>query len=87
MIVNISRENSLIKIHLKGHTDSDGDDENNFILSHKRAKSVSDYLIKTGIDKARITYEGYGESRSVATNETKEGKRENRRVELLIISE
>jgi outer membrane protein OmpA-like peptidoglycan-associated protein len=86
-ITQLLQENNTIKIHLKGHTDSDGDDENNFILSQKRAKSVSDYLIKKGIVKRRITFEGYGESRSISTNETKEGKKENRRVELLIVSE
>jgi outer membrane protein OmpA-like peptidoglycan-associated protein len=80
-------ENNTIRIHLKGHTDSDGDDENNFMLSQKRAKSVSNYLVKKEIKQERITFEGYGESRSIATNETKEGKKENRRVELLIISE
>lgn len=86
-IVALLKDNPTIKIHLKGHTDSDGDDEKNFILSQKRAKSVSDYIIKKGIKPHRITFEGYGESRSIATNEKIEGKKENRRVELLIISE
>tara|TARA_B100000809_G_C15140446_1_gene532982 strand:+ start:10394 stop:11233 length:840 start_codon:yes stop_codon:yes gene_type:complete len=86
-IVRLLKENSLLNIHLKGHTDSDGDDEGNFLLSQKRAKSVSNYMINEGIDEARITYEGYGESRSIASNQSKEGKRVNRRVELLIISD
>jgi outer membrane protein OmpA-like peptidoglycan-associated protein len=86
-IAALLNKNNGIKIHLKGYTDSDGNDENNFILSQKRAKSVSDYLVKKGIEKSRITYEGYGESRSIAPNQTKEGKRVNRRVELLIISD
>lgn len=86
-IVALLKENNAINIHLKGHTDSDGDDESNFLLSQKRAKSVSDYLIKKGIEEGRITFEGYGESRSIASNQSKEGKRANRRVELLIISD
>ena len=86
-ITSLLNENSSLKIHLKGHTDSDGDDENNFLLSQKRAKSVSNYMINEGIDETRITYEGYGESRSIASNQSKEGKRVNRRVELLIISD
>jgi outer membrane protein OmpA-like peptidoglycan-associated protein len=86
-IVKLLKQHGTIKIHLKGHTDSDGDDENNFMLSQKRAKSVSDYLIIKGIKRTRITFEGYGESRSISSNKTKEGKKENRRVELLIISE
>jgi outer membrane protein OmpA-like peptidoglycan-associated protein len=86
-IVRLLKENSSIKIHLKGHTDSDGDDENNFILSQKRAKSVSEYLEKKGVNEDMVTYEGYGESRSIATNESKPGKQLNRRVELLIVAE
>ncbi len=86
-IANLLIENSTINIHLKGHTDSDGDDENNFVLSQKRARSVADYLINKGVVRGRITYEGYGESRPIAKNETKEEKATNRRVELLIISE
>jgi len=86
-IVKVLKENLNIKIHLKGHTDSDGDDENNFILSQKRAECVANYLTKNGVDKGRITFEGYGESRPITENETKEGKQANRRVELLIISE
>ena len=86
-ITSLLNENSSLKIHLKGHTDSDGDDENNFLLSQKRAKSVSNYMINEGIDETRITYEGYGESRSIASNQSKERKRVNRRVELLIISD
>ncbi|MBL4592210.1 MAG: OmpA family protein [Flavobacteriales bacterium] len=86
-IVKLLKENLNIKIHLKGNTDSDGDDENNFILSQKRAESVADYLVKKGIAINRITFEGYGESRPIGENETKDGKQVNRRVELLIISE
>jgi outer membrane protein OmpA-like peptidoglycan-associated protein len=86
-IIRLLKENGLLKIHLKGHTDGDGDDEGNFLLSQKRAKSVSYYMINGGVDEARITFEGYGESRSIASNQSKEGKRINRRVELLIISD
>jgi len=86
-ITSLLKENSSLKIHLKGHSDSDGDDEDNFLLSQKRAKSVSDFIINKGVEAARITFEGYGESRSIASNQSKEGKRVNRRVELLIISD
>lgn len=86
-IVKMLKGNLNLKIHLKGNTDSDGDDENNFILSQKRAKSVANYLVKNKIEINRITFEGYGESRPISENETKEGKQANRRVELLIISE
>ncbi len=86
-VVDILTNNPTITIHLKGHTDSDGEDEDNFILSQKRAKSVADYLIKKGIDSKRITYEGYGESRPLVKNDTPENKQMNRRVELLILTQ
>jgi len=86
-VVDILLKNKSIKIHLKGHTDSDGEDENNFILSQKRAKSVAGYFIKKGIVKERITYEGFGKSRPIVENDSDKNKQINRRVELLIISE
>jgi outer membrane protein OmpA-like peptidoglycan-associated protein len=86
-IAVLLKENNSIKIHLKGYTDSDGDDESNFLLSQKRGRSVADYLLKKGIEESRITFEGYGESRSITSNKSREGKRVNRRVELLIISD
>ena len=86
-LVDLLKKNPSISIHLKGHTDSDGEDETNFLLSQRRAKSVANYLIKSGIADNRITYEGYGESRSLAKNDTPENKQINRRVELLIITQ
>jgi len=80
-------EYKSIKIHLKGHTDNDGDDENNFILSQKRAKSVADFLVKKGIDKERVFYEGFGESRPLLENNSEANKQIDRRVELQIISQ
>lgn len=86
-LVKILKENKTIKIHLKGHTDSDGRDDANFILSQKRAKSVAHYFIKQGIKKDRISYEGYGESRPIRFGNASKDKQKNRRVELLIISQ
>ena len=66
---------------LEGHTDSTGSDAYNLDLSKKRAESVKMVLVDTfGIDAARISTEGYGESQPAATNETVEGRQENRRV-------
>ena len=86
-IVVLLEENKAIKIHLKGHTDNDGNDETNFILSQKRAKSVANYLIKNRISKDRIFFEGFGESRPLIENSSNENKQTNRRVELQIISQ
>ena len=74
-------------VSLEGHTDSIGTDEYNQKLSERRAASVKNYLIKKGaIDKRKITSTSYGESKPVASNNTKEGRAENRRVEVLILS-
>jgi OOP family OmpA-OmpF porin len=68
-------------VSLEGHTDSEGSDAYNDDLSKRRAKSVKMVLVETfGIDAAKISTEGFGESRPVATNETNEGRQQNRRV-------
>jgi outer membrane protein OmpA-like peptidoglycan-associated protein len=70
------------RITLEGHTDSEGADEDNMILSKNRAKAVGDYLIKKGIDESRITNDGFGETRPIDTNDTPAGKQKNRRVDM-----
>jgi outer membrane protein OmpA-like peptidoglycan-associated protein len=67
-----------------GHTDDSGSDKQNRQLADQRAKAVADYLIGSGIDPARIHVVGYGEDRPVASNNTPEGRAENRRVEILV---
>ena len=57
----------------------------NFNLSERRAKTVRDFLIRYGVEESRITAVGYGESQPIATNDTEEGRAQNRRVELRII--
>jgi OmpA-OmpF porin, OOP family len=69
---------------ISGHTDNTGNEDQNKTLSESRAKAVADYLILKGIDKSRINYIGYGSSKPVATNDTNEGKQQNRRVEFII---
>ncbi len=78
--------NPKTRVEIIGHTDNAGNEKANKKLSIERAKAVSDYFIAKGIDKSRIAYDGYGSSRSVASNDTKEGRRRNRRVEFKIIS-
>ena len=82
------------RIELEGHTDSIGTEQYNQKLSERRAEAVRQYLIKKGAAKeARISAKGYGESRPIAPNKTKDGKdnpegrAENRRVEILIMSD
>jgi outer membrane protein OmpA-like peptidoglycan-associated protein len=69
---------------VQGHTDSSGSDAYNQTLSEKRAGSVSDYLKLQGIDQGRITPVGFGETQPVASNDTSEGRTENRRVTFVI---
>jgi outer membrane protein OmpA-like peptidoglycan-associated protein len=76
--------NLTLKIELGGHTDSDGDDKHNMILSDNRAKAVKDWLIDNGIDAARLSHKGYGETQPIVENDTKEHKAQNRRTEVKI---
>lgn len=68
-----------------GHTDSTGPDAYNQKLSERRANSVKEYLISRGVPADRIYTEGKGESEPVATNATREGRAQNRRVEIEIV--
>jgi outer membrane protein OmpA-like peptidoglycan-associated protein len=80
--------NPTIKVEIQGHTDSKGSDEYNLRLSDRRAAAVVDHLVKTlGVESARLTSKGYGESKPVATNDTDEGRALNRRVEFVITGE
>jgi len=80
-VVSIMKENPSYKLVINGHTDSSGDDAKNMILSQKRANSVMKYLTDKGINASRLTAKGYGETKPKATNDTKAGRAENRRVE------
>lgn len=71
-------------ILIEGHTDNTGADDYNVDLSEKRAASVARYLKDQGIKSGRITTEGYGEVQPITSNETTEGKQQNRRVEVAI---
>jgi len=73
-----------IAVVAEGHTDSRGDDDYNQKLSEQRARAVHDYLVQGGIAPSRISFEGYGETRPVATNDNDSGRGQNRRVELRI---
>ncbi len=71
-------------ITIEGHTDSRGNEDQNQLLSKQRADTVRDYLIGLGVKQERITTVGYGETRPIATNDTPEGRANNRRVEIVI---
>jgi OmpA-OmpF porin, OOP family len=71
-------------IEIAGHTDGDGEDGFNQALSEKRAQAVVDYLVKAGLPASRFTAMGYGSSQPVASNDTEEGKAQNRRIDFLV---
>jgi outer membrane protein OmpA-like peptidoglycan-associated protein len=73
-------------ILLEGHTDSTGSEEYNLDLSKKRAQSVANYLATQNVNPTRFTIMGYGESQPIASNETVEGRAQNRRVEVAIFA-
>ncbi|MFU8843769.1 MAG: OmpA family protein [Bacteroidales bacterium] len=82
-IAGLMKENPDIKFSVEGHTDSDGDDAFNQTLSEQRATTVVKTLTKMGIDASRMTSKGLGESQPLDTNNTPEGKANNRRVEFV----
>jgi len=73
-------------ILLEGHTDATGSEEYNLDLSKKRAQSVANYLATQNVNPTRFTIMGYGESQPIASNETVEGRAQNRRVEVAIFA-
>jgi OOP family OmpA-OmpF porin len=72
------------EIEIAGHTDADGEDAVNQTLSEKRAQAVLDYLVRAGLPASRFTPIGYGSSQPVASNDTDEGKAQNRRIDFLV---
>lgn len=84
-LVDILKDNPKISIELSSHTDVRGKDDYNMDLSQRRAKSAVDYIISKGIDPARITARGYGETRLVVKNaKTEEEHQRNRRTEFKV---
>jgi outer membrane protein OmpA-like peptidoglycan-associated protein len=73
------------KIRVEGHTDARGSDASNMRLSQRRANAVRTYLLKQGVDPARLKAVGYGESKPIAPNSSDVGREANRRVEFVIL--
>ena len=73
------------KLQIAGHTDNVGNEQNNLVLSKKRSEAVRDFMISQGIVTERLSALYFGETQPKATNDTKEGRQTNRRVEMTII--
>jgi outer membrane protein OmpA-like peptidoglycan-associated protein len=81
----VLKEYEKTMINVSGHTDSTGSDAYNQTLSENRAASVGQYLISQGIASMRIMTQGFGKTRTIASNDIPEGRQQNRRVELEIV--
>ena len=84
-IVVVMKENPTMEIMLEGHTDNQGDWNANLTLSKQRVDEVKKYLANKGVDMKRIQTQGYGSTRPVASNNSEEKRKFNRRVEFMIV--
>ncbi len=85
-IADVIRQHDQTSVEIVGHTDSRGSEAYNQRLSERRAEAVASYLIGRGVDPARITTSGRGESEPRGTNSTEAGRQLNRRVEIFLRS-
>ncbi len=85
-LVDALNKYSNMRIELAGHTDNTGNADANMTLSQNRANVVLNYLVSQGIDESRLTANGYGDTRPVSSNDTEEGREDNRRTEFRILS-
>ena len=82
-VQNLNR-NPQMSVLIEGHTDNIGPEDYNMGLSVRRAQAVKDYMISQGVAKERLSVKGFGESQPLVTNDTKEGRAQNRRVEFVV---
>lgn len=80
----LKKHTEIKKLQIGGHTDSTGNADINLKLSQERAMAVKTYLVKQGINPARLEAKGFGQTKPIADNETEEGQSQNRRVEFII---
>ncbi|MDI6833939.1 MAG: OmpA family protein, partial [Bacteroidales bacterium] len=85
-VIEFLQQNPSVTIEISGHTDNVGSYEYNQSLSERRAKAVVDYLVEQGIPLSKLVYKGYSFSKPIASNDTEEGRQQNRRVEFKILS-
>ena len=85
-LVSLIKSKPSMRIELGGHTDNAGDPNGNLELSQKRAESVLNYLVTSGVPSSQLIARGYGQNNPLESNDTPEGRDKNRRTELKIIS-
>ncbi len=84
-LVDLMTDFPFLRVEIEGHTDDQGSDDYNLKLSDARAKAVVDYLLKKKVEKERLSWKGYGESRPLAPNDGEANRAINRRVEFRVI--
>lgn len=84
LVVSFMKENPKVKIELTGHTDGRGVHADNVKLSQQRVNKVKQYLVSKGVESSRISGKGFGGSKPIASNDTEESRKMNRRVEFVI---
>jgi outer membrane protein OmpA-like peptidoglycan-associated protein len=85
-LLHILDDYPFLTIEISGHTDNVGTDEYNRKLSESRAKSVVDYLLEAKVEPTRLSYKGFGSKQPITTNDTEDGRAQNRRVQFTILS-
>ena len=85
-VVQMMKDNPTVNIQINGHTDNSGTASENKVLSENRARAVTSYLVTKGIAASRLSSKGWGDTQPVAGNTTPEGRAQNRRTELKVIS-
>lgn len=85
-LLTLLQQYPKMKVEVRGHTDGHGSNDYNQRLSENRARAVVDFLVSKGVDPKRLQYKGFGKTQPIDTNATDEGRANNRRVELHIIS-
>ena len=85
LVVEAMNKNTKMTVEVSGHTDNVGDAAKNKALSEARAKTVADFVAKKGVDAKRMLAVGFGDTKPLASNETAEGKQQNRRTEFKIL--
>ena len=86
-VVDLLQSEPEKDIRIEGHTDSTGNPETNLRISQERAESVLEALVSLGVDAGRITAAGMGQDFPIATNETEEGRAQNRRVDVILLDD
>jgi outer membrane protein OmpA-like peptidoglycan-associated protein len=83
-VVKLMKDDETLMIDIDGHTDAQGSDKSNQVLSDNRAGAVKNYLVSKGIVETRLKSAGYGKTKPVADNKTAAGRAKNRRTEMTV---